>query len=43
VTASADGTPGPAEAALSVDERAELERLRAEVADLRSRQRPLPL
>lgn len=33
---STDGTPGPDDAALSVNERAELERLRAEVADLRS-------
>jgi hypothetical protein len=43
VTASADGTPGPAEAALSADERAELERLRAEVADLRSQAAAAPV
>ena len=43
VTASADGTPGPAETALSADERAELERLRAEVADLRSQAAAAPV
>ncbi|HJV15369.1 MAG TPA: hypothetical protein VJ625_15875 [Propionibacteriaceae bacterium] len=37
VTASTGGTTAPGDAALSPDERAELERLRAEVADLRSR------
>jgi hypothetical protein len=36
VTASADGTAVPDDAALSADERVELERLRAEVAELRS-------
>jgi hypothetical protein len=36
VTASTEGTTVPGDAALNPDERAELERLRAEVADLRS-------
>jgi len=36
VTASTDGTTVPEDAALNPDERAELERLRTEVADLRS-------
>ena len=36
VTTGTDGTPVPDNAALSTDERAELERLRAEVAELRS-------
>ena len=36
VTTGTDGTPVPDDAALSTDERAELERLRAEVAELRS-------
>ena len=36
VTTGTDGTPVPDNAALSTDERAELQRLRAEVAELRS-------
>ena len=42
VTASSDGTTVPDDAALSTDERIELERLRAEVAELRSQAAAAP-
>src|SRR4051812_8728313 len=43
VTASADGTSVPDDADLGADERAELERLRAEVAELRSQVATAPV